>query len=88
MGVGLYSPTAFAGIADLFYGKHFGGIAALLLTGMGIGGAVGPWLGGYIYDISGSYRAAFILCMACFALACVAAWIAAPRNAGKLQRRR
>ena len=88
LGVGLYSPTAFAGIADLFYGKHFGGIAALLLTGMGIGGAVGPWLGGYIYDISGSYRPAFILCMACFALACVAAWIAAPRNAGKLQRRR
>jgi MFS family permease len=87
LGVGLYSPAAFAGIADLFYGKHFGGIAALLLTGMGIGAAVGPWLGGYIYDISGSYRAAFILCMACFALACVAAWIAAPRNAGKLQRR-
>ena len=87
-GVGLYSPTVFAGIADLFYGKHFGGIAALLLTGMGIGGAVGPWLGGYIYDISGSYRAAFILCMACFAVACVAVWIAAPRNARKLNMRR
>ena len=87
-GVGLYSPTVFAGIADLFYGKHFGGIAALLLTGMGIGGAVGPWLGGYIYDISGSYRAAFILCMACFAVACIAVWIAAPRNAGKLKIRR
>ena len=87
-GVGLFSPTVFAGIADLFYGKHFGGIAALLLTGMGIGGAVGPWLGGYIYDISGSYRAAFILCMACFALACIAVWIAAPRNARKLNMRR
>jgi MFS family permease len=87
-GVGLYSPTVFAGIADLFYGKHFGGIAALLLTGMGMGGAVGPWLGGYIYDISGSYRAAFILCMACFAVACIAVWIAAPRNARDLKIKR
>jgi MFS family permease len=86
-GAGLFTPTLFAGMADLFYGGHFGGIAALLLTGMGIGGAVGPWLGGYLYDISGSYRAAFVLCMACFTLACVAAWIAAPRKASKLRRR-
>jgi cyanate permease len=55
---------------------------------MGMGGAVGPWLGGYIYDISGSYRAAFILCMACFAVACIAVWIAAPRNARDLKIRR
>jgi len=87
LGAGHYTPTIFAGMADLFYGRHFGGIAALLLTGMGIGGAIGPWLGGYVYDVTGNYRAAFILCMACFALACVATWIAAPRNAGKLQRR-
>jgi MFS family permease len=84
-GAGLYSPTIFAGTADLFHGSHFGGIAALLLTGMGVGGVVGPWLGGYIYDISGSYSGAFLLCMGCFGLACIAAWIAAPRNARKLR---
>jgi MFS family permease len=85
LGAGHFAPTIFAGMADLFYGRHFGGIAALLLTGQGAGAAIGPWLGGYIYDISGSYKAAFIICMACFALACVAVWVAAPRNAGKLQ---
>ena len=84
-GVGLYSPTMIAGIADMFHGRHFGGIAGLLLTGQGLGGAVGPWLGGYIYDISGSYISAFILCIVCFGLACISFWIAAPRNAAKLQ---
>ncbi|MFB0507396.1 MAG: MFS transporter [Thermodesulfobacteriota bacterium] len=84
-GTGLYSPTIVAGTADIFHGRHFGGIAALLLTGMGAGGAIGPWLGGYIYDISGSYRSAFLLCMACFGIACIAVWIAAPRNAARLR---
>jgi MFS family permease len=82
-GAGLYSPTIVACTADIFHGRHFGGIAALLLTGMGIGGAIGPWLGGYLYDISGSYNSAFVLCMVCFGLASMAVWIAAPRNAAR-----
>jgi MFS family permease len=83
-GAGLYSPTIVAGMADIFHGRHFGAIAGMLLTGMGVGGAIGPWLGGYIYDISGSYSGAFGLCMVCFGLACITAWIAAPRSAAKL----
>ena len=84
-GSGLYSPTIVAGAADIFHGRHFGGIAALLLTGMGVGAVIGPWLGGYIYDISGSYSGAFLLCMACFGFACIAVWIAAPRKAARLR---
>ena len=84
-GAGLYSPTSFAGMADIFHGRHFGAIAGLLLTGMGIGGVIGPWLGGYIYDISGSYSSAFILCMVCFGLACMTFWIAAPRKAARIR---
>ena len=86
-GAGLYLPAIAAGAADIFHGRHFGGIAGLLLTGMGVGGAIGPWLGGYMYDISGSYRIAFFLCIACFSLACISFWIAAPRNAAKLRAR-
>jgi MFS family permease len=82
-GIGLYSPTIVAGTADIFHGRHFGGIAALLLTGMGVGGAIGPWLSGYIYDVSGSYRSAFLLCTAYFGIACIAVWIAAPRKAAR-----
>ena len=84
-GSGLFTPTIFAGAADLFHGKHFGGISSLVLTGMGVGGVIGPWLGGYIYDISGSYINAFILCMVSFGLSCIAFWIAAPRKAIKLK---
>jgi len=84
-GTGLYSPTLVAGMADIFHGRHFGAIAGLLLTGMGVAGAIGPWLGGYIYDVSGSYNTAFFLCMASFGIACIAVWIAAPRNAARLR---
>ncbi|MBU2535434.1 MAG: MFS transporter [Chloroflexota bacterium] len=87
-GGGFFTPTMTAGAADIFHGKHFGAIAGILLTGMGIGGVIGPWLGGYIYDVTGSYTSAFSLCMAAFALACTAFWIAAPRNAAKLNAER
>ncbi len=83
-GGGFFTPTMTAGAADIFHGKHFGAIAGILLTGMGIGGVIGPWLGGYIHDITGSYTGAFFLCMGAFALACTAFWIAAPRNADRL----
>lgn len=85
LGAGLYSPTIFAGTADIFHGRRFGAISGLVLTGMGIGGAIGPWLGGYIYDISGSYSNAFILSMVCFVFAWITFLIAAPRNADKLR---
>lgn len=84
-GVGLYSPAIVAGMADIFHGRDFGAIAGLLLTGQGVGAALGPWLGGYIYDISGSYTTAFLLCMVSFGMACTAVWIAAPRNAARLR---
>ena len=84
-GSGLCAPTIVAGTADLFHGRHFGAIAALLLTGVGIGGAIGPWLGGYIYDVTGSYVVAFFLCIGCCVLGCIAFWMAAPRNAARLK---
>ncbi len=82
-GSGFFTPTVTAGAADIFHGKNFGAIAGLLLTGLGIGGVIGPWLGGYIYDVYGSYSIAFILCMISYGLACIAFWIAAPRKAFK-----
>ena len=87
-GAGLQSPTIYASMADIFHGKHFGALGALLLMGMGIFATVGPWLGGYIYDISGSYISAFILCIVCFGMACIIFWIAAPRNAIQLRAKR
>lgn len=84
---GLFSPTIFVGLADIFHGRNIGAISAMVLMGTGIGGAVGPWLGGYIYDISGSYHVAFVISMASFGVACLSFWIAAPRHAARLRAR-
>jgi MFS family permease len=80
-GAGLYAPTILASAADIFHGRQFGVISGLLLTGLGVGGAIGPWIGGHIYDATGSYRPAFLLCIVCFAAAILFIWIAAPRHA-------
>jgi len=80
LGGGLYTPTIYAGAADIFSGPYFGAVSGLLLTGMGVGAVFGPWLGGHIYDVTGSYRLAFLLCIGCIACACLTLWIAAPRK--------
>ncbi len=80
-GAGLAIPVTFAASADIFHGRHFGMVGGLLLGGMGVGGVLGPWLGGYLFDISGTYKFAFALCMVSFAFSSLFLWIAAPRNA-------
>jgi MFS family permease len=87
LATGLFTPNVFAGLADIFHGKNIGVISALLLTGTGIGGAIGPWLGGYLYDLYGSYTRAFFISMAVFAVAGISFWIAAPRHAEKIRAR-
>jgi len=82
-GIGLVSPVMFASAADLFHDKHFGVVAGLLLTGMGVMGAIGPWLGGTLHDLTGSYQIAFLMCMGCISVACFLLWLAAPRKAAR-----
>jgi len=84
-GAGLASPAIYAGLADIFYSRHFGVLSGLLMCGFGIGGVIGPWLGGFIHDLTGSYTSAFLFAMVCFALSGVVFWIAAPRKAEKLR---
>jgi len=50
--------------ADLFGLKAHGTIFACTALATGIGGAVGPVLAGYIFDVTGSYQLAFISCTA------------------------
>jgi predicted MFS family arabinose efflux permease len=80
-GGGLATPVTYAASADIFHGKHFGTVGGLLLAGMGLGSVLGPWLGGHLFDISGSYTIAFIFCMISLVFSCLFIWIAAPRNA-------
>lgn len=71
--------------ADLFRGLHLGSILGLATGGGGIGGFIGPWLAGALFDASGDYRLAFAVSVACVAGSAVAAWLAAPRWAARFR---
>ena len=79
-GAGLYSPTIFIGAADIFHGRHFGTLNGIILAGLGLGGAIGPSLGGYLHDFYGNYRYAFFFAIASFTLAGVSFIAASPRH--------
>jgi MFS family permease len=84
-GAGLYVPTLFAGAADIFHGPSFGSINGIILSGMGIGGAIGPWIGGYIFDVLGNYDWAIIFAIISIIFSGTAFVIAGPRHAGKIR---
>ena len=81
LGTGMASPAIIASIVDIFQGKRAGPVIGFVLFVGAMGGAFGPWLGGYIYEASGSYLVAFLTSAFTFILACVFLWIAAPRRA-------
>lgn len=62
------NPTFGSTITDIFGGKDVGKILGWLEITFGIGVAFGPWFGGYAYDVAGSYRTAWIVGMAAFAM--------------------
>ena len=55
------SPVVAATIGEIFGLAHLGAIYGSVIMVAGFGGAVGPLLPGYIYDVTNSYLLAFIL---------------------------
>ncbi len=60
--------------ADIFSGKSFGAILGYFTLSIGIGGAAGSWLGGFIYDVTGSYAIAFGIAILCCVVSVIAVW--------------
>jgi len=56
----LMSPVA----AELFGLRSLGAIVGVVMFSFTLGGAIGPLLAGSIFDISGSYKQAFLACAA------------------------
>lgn len=76
LGVG-YSATASlipAMVSDRFGGTHFGAIVGFGLMGSAAGSAVGPWMAGYLFDVTGSYMPAFAIAAGCGVVAGAAGW--------------
>ena len=71
---GARGPAITAKTADLFPGRNLGTILGVITVGTGIGSAVGAWGAGWIFDVSGSYRLAFLASIASYLIGCVAFW--------------
>lgn len=73
--------------ADAFAGPNLGTILGVVQAGGGLGGAIGPVLGGWLFDVTGNYQLAFAAASLAVAGSAVAAWIAArkPPIAAKTQ---
>jgi MFS family permease len=82
VGIGLATigPIAPGMVADVFGGQSYGLIFGAILISTGLGGALGPWLAGWIFDVSGDYRLAFTAAILAAALAVACCWLAAPRK--------
>jgi len=77
-----YAATSVMGpiVAEIFEGPHYGAIFGTMTVALIGGGAAGPWVAGVIHDLTGSYRLAFLLAIACCVVSAAAIWIAAPRK--------
>lgn len=67
-------------VAEIFEGPHYGAIFGALSVALVGGGAAGPWVAGELYDLTGSYRPAWIIAILLCAVSAAAIWIAAPRK--------
>jgi MFS family permease len=75
---------------EIFQGKHYGSIFGSIMLAALAGGAAGPWVTGFLFDLFGSYTVAFVIGIAISALSAVAIWQASPGKirtvAGRLHR--
>ncbi|OGQ73508.1 MAG: hypothetical protein A3G40_04570 [Deltaproteobacteria bacterium RIFCSPLOWO2_12_FULL_57_22] len=61
--------------ADIFSGKRFGAILGFSVISVGAGGALGSWLGGFLYDVTGSYLISFSLSTVGLILSDLCVWL-------------
>jgi MFS family permease len=66
--------------AALLRGRSFGMLMGVLVTHMALGVALGPLVGGWVFELSGSYYPAFVLALVSTLAAVVCIWLAAPRR--------
>ncbi len=77
LGFGARGPIITAMASQLFPGR-FGAIYGFLSVGNGIGGGVAPWFGGFVHDLTGSYRLAFLIAIGFCAVGATCFWLARP----------
>lgn len=80
IGWGVTAPLFMSIAADLFKGKGFGLIYGILEGGIGVAGAIGAWIAGFLFDRTHTYQWAFILGIIVVIISGLLSWVAAPRK--------
>jgi len=71
---GARGPAITAKTADLFPGPNLGAILGVITIGTGLGAALGSWMAGWLFDLTGSYDVPFILSILFYLCGAVAFW--------------
>jgi MFS family permease len=66
--------------AEIFAGRHAGGIFGMVMVFGILGGAAGPWVAGLLHDLAGSYTPVFWISIGLNVVSAAAIWRAAPRK--------
>jgi MFS family permease len=80
LGFGARGPIVTSMTNDLFGGRRFGVIYGAVNLGNGMGGALGPWFGGFVHDVTGSYRVAFLASVVFSVAGATCFWLARRRS--------
>jgi len=80
LGIGTAAPVFFATVADLFHGRYFGTIQGAVVLGFSLGGAVAPWLAGFLHDKTGTYFTTFFILLGSLLISTVLMWLIAPQK--------
>jgi MFS family permease len=83
IGYGAAAPLLPAVCADIFLGRSFGLIFAVIAIGGGLGGAVGSFAAGLLRDMAGTYAIPLMVFIAALLISCCLIWMSAP---GKVRR--
>ena len=85
LGLGAMPPALFVAMADLFHGKSYGSIVGMLVLGVSLGGAVSPWLAGYMHDVTGNYTSSLFLLLAALVVCGLLFRLVAPARLAPVQ---
>ena len=78
LGHGSLPPISAAKSGDIFFGRSLGKILGITSAGFGLGGALGAYGAGYLYDITQSYVIPFMLSLLALVVGALGIWRAAP----------
>lgn len=78
LGIGAAGPVLHTTVADLFQGRYFGSIQGTIILGYALGGAISPWLAGFLHDRTGGYFTTLLIMVCSLMVSIVLMWLVAP----------